>query len=88
MRPVEPKRKFVWEPRTFEAVQAAVRSARELAPGQRGKDALTVGVKESYGLFCPAPPSDASSRYRVGIDREGLPEIQRQDEVGLWRPAT
>lgn len=88
MRPLKPKEKFVWEPRTFEAVQTAVQSARALAPGQRGKDALTVGVKESYGLFCPPPSTDSTSRYRVGIDWDGLPEIQRQDDAGLWRPAT
>lgn len=85
MRPLKPKANFKWEPATFDAVQLAVASARALTPSMRGKDPLTTGVKEAQGLFCPSPPHDTKSRYRVGIDREGLPEIQRQDDAGLWR---
>lgn len=86
MRPLKPKAKFEWDPATFDAVQHAVESARSLAPSLRGKDPLTAGVKEAQGLFCPPPSHDTKSRYRVGIDRDGLPEIQRQDDAGLWRP--
>lgn len=85
---MKPKGNFEWAPASFEAVSLAVQSARALAPALRGKDPLTFGVKEASGLFCPPPSNDSTSRYRVGIDREGLPEIQRQDEAGLWRTVT
>lgn len=87
MRPLKPKSDFKWEPANFEAVQRAVEASRALGPGDRGNDPLITGIKQENGLHCPSPSHDAGSRYRVGIDREGVPEIQRQDDAtGLWRP--
>lgn len=40
------------------------------------------------GLSCPAPTSDAGGEYRVGLDANGEPEIQRRDpDANVWGPA-
>jgi len=38
------------------------------------------------GLACPAPVNDPDGTYRVGIDADGRPEIQRLEEAGVWAP--
>ncbi|MBZ0116543.1 MAG: hypothetical protein K8H88_06105 [Sandaracinaceae bacterium] len=40
------------------------------------------------GLTCPAPPTDPDGEYRVGLDGNGEPEIQRRDaDTGAWGAA-
>jgi hypothetical protein len=39
---------------------------------------------ELGGLECPSPASDPTGKYRVGLDAQGHPEIQRLSNNGKW----
>jgi hypothetical protein len=43
---------------------------------------------ELGGLECPSPASDPNGKYRVGLDRQGRPEIQRLSHDGKWVAVT
>lgn len=43
---------------------------------------------ELGGLECPPPASDPDGKYRVGLDIQGRPEIQRLSADGKWVTAT
>jgi hypothetical protein len=43
-------------------------------------------IKLKGSLTCPSPASDKAGSYRVGVDKNGVPQIQRQDAQGAWQP--
>jgi hypothetical protein len=43
---------------------------------------------ELGGLECPSPASDARGKYRIGLDSQGRPEIQRMTSKREWIPVT
>ncbi len=87
--------RFTWNPRTFADVAQQVDLARS-AIGRVGATLAIVlpGAIHHFrhfsgqdGLPCPAPTSDATGRYRVGLDDGGKPEIQRLTPSGAWEQA-
>jgi hypothetical protein len=85
---------FSWAPESFDAAKYAVDMAR-LKVGPKGAELARVMPhviawlgqnSETGGLECPSPAHDPSGRYRVGLDAEGRPQIQRCYERGEWLP--
>lgn len=42
------------------------------------------GITGLGDLTCPALADDPGGVYRVGLDHDGRPEIQRRDAEGAW----
>ena len=86
--------RFSWNPASFEAAKCDIDLARQRS-GSRGAELARVmphviasmGERSQLGgLACPAPVNDPDGTYRVGIDADGRPEIQRLEEAGVWAP--
>lgn len=88
--------RFSWNPGSFEVASSEVQSARakvdphgaELAQVMQHVIAWEGQRSELGGLECPPPPNDPDGTYRVGLNVNGQPEIQRLNESGEWVPVT
>lgn len=84
---------FKWHPTDYDGVRQAVAVARSgvvpvgvgLAQAIGRAIELLAGVGGLGGLECPSPSHDPHGVYRVGLDSQGRPTIQRRDESGAWQ---
>jgi hypothetical protein len=83
---------FFWSPSSFEAARSDVELARARSDKRGAELARTMPhviawlsqESELGGLECPSPASDRKGTYRVGLDADGRPEIQRLSSNGKW----
>jgi hypothetical protein len=78
--------KFSWSPKQFEDVCRAVGLARSRSKpfGVGMLEAMARTIVSQGPLACPAPETDPEGKYRVVLDANGIPEIQKQSADGLW----
>ena len=79
---------FSWHPVSYDVAKMHVDLARSGTPpvGPTLAQTMPPAIRELGALKCPAPPEDAEGTYRVGLDLDGLPEIQRLGGDGVWHP--
>lgn len=85
---------FDWAPNSYDIAREHVALARnrtgsigEVLAGVMPQAVRTMGAVNGLGgLSCPAPENDRQRRYRVGLDADGRPEIQRENDEGDWAP--
>jgi hypothetical protein len=84
--------RFSWKPASFEDARSDIELARQRS-GPRGVELARVmphviaslGERSKLGgLQCPSPASDSGGTYRIGIDDDGRPDIQRLNDEGVW----
>jgi hypothetical protein len=85
-------RPFFWNPASFEIAKADVELARTRS-GERGVELARVMPHVIAwlsqqpglgGLECPPPAGDPTTKYRIGLDVRGRPEIQRLNDKDQW----
>jgi len=95
-KPKKPKKsggsRFDWHPKTYADAKHYVDMARN-GTGLIGQELAKVmpqairtlgGITGLGGLTCPTPDDDPNGTYRIGLDAEGRPQIQRQNDQGGW----
>lgn len=85
---------FSWNPVSYDVAKHHVDLARSgarpigaaLAQVMPGAIRTMGPITGLGGLPCPAPSDDPQGVYRVGLDDDGRPQIQRRDAAGVWQP--
>jgi hypothetical protein len=84
---------FKWDPVSFDVAEqhvAMVRNGTGIGPmlAKVMPQAIRImgQVNGLGGLTCPSPPNDPNGVYRVGLDAQGVPQIQKRDPQGVWQP--